>query len=79
MTDEAMLQVADELNKLDDRLAAAEHADNVAGQVAALRARSKVWRSWADHLAQAGRENHPAVLASMRDAISADRLEGGAL
>lgn len=72
-----MVRVAAELNELDDQLTAAERAGNVSEQVAVLRARSRVWRRWADHLERAGRENHPAVLASMRDAISADRLAEG--
>lgn len=79
MTAEEMTRIAAELNDLDDRLSAAERADNLTDQVAVLIERSRVWRRWADHLEQAGREAHPAVLASMRDAIAADKLAGGAL
>jgi septal ring factor EnvC (AmiA/AmiB activator) len=79
MTDEEMLRIAATLNELDDQLSAAERADNLSDQVAVLRERSRVWRSWADLLEQTGREAHPAILASQRDAISADRLAGGAL
>lgn len=79
MTSEEMTRVAAQLNELDDQLWAAERADNVSEQVAVLRERSRIWRSWADRLEETGRESHPAVLASMRDATSADRLAGGAL
>lgn len=79
MTAEERVRVADKLNKLDDELAAAERQGAVSAQVAILRERSRVWRSWADFLEQTGREAHPAILAGQRDAISADRLAGGAL
>lgn len=79
MTAEERVRVADKLNKLDDELAAAERQGTVSAQVAILRERSRVWRSWADFLEQTGREAHPAILASQRDAISADRLADGAL
>jgi septal ring factor EnvC (AmiA/AmiB activator) len=79
MSDDEMLRIAATLNDLDDQLWAAERADNVTEQVAVLRERSRVWRSWADQLLASGREAHPAILASQRDAISADRLAGGAL
>jgi septal ring factor EnvC (AmiA/AmiB activator) len=74
MTDDELLRIAAELNDLDDELAAFERAENVSGQVTVLRQRARVWRRWADHLEQSGRDNHPAVLAAMRDTISADRL-----
>lgn len=79
MTAEEMTRIAARLNELDDQLHAAERADNVSDQVAVLRERSRVWRSWADMLDQTGREAYPAILASQRDATSADRLAGGAL
>jgi septal ring factor EnvC (AmiA/AmiB activator) len=79
VTAEEMTRIAAKLNELDDALHAAERADNLSAQVAALRERSRVWRSWADMLDQTGREAYPAILASQRDATSADRLAGGAL
>ena len=79
MTDEEMVRIAAALNDLDDQLWAAEKADNVSEQVAVLRERARVWRRWADHLEQSGRDNYPAVLSAMRDDISADRLAEGAL
>jgi septal ring factor EnvC (AmiA/AmiB activator) len=74
-----MTRVAEKLNALDDQLSAAERQGNVSEQVAVLRERSQVWRSWADRLLADGREAYPAILASQRDATSADRLAGGAL
>lgn len=79
MTREEMSRIADKLDQLDDQLHAAERADNISDQVAVLRERSRVWQAWADMLTQTGREAYPAVLASQRDATSADRLAGGAL
>jgi septal ring factor EnvC (AmiA/AmiB activator) len=76
---EEMVRIAAKLNALDDQLSAAERADNLSDQVAVLRERSRIWRAWADMLEQTGREAHPAILASQRDAISADRLTGDAL
>jgi hypothetical protein len=78
MTAEEMTEIAARLNALDDELGAAEQQGTVSAQVAILRERSRVWRWWADRLLADGREAHPAILASQRDAISADRLEGGA-
>jgi hypothetical protein len=75
--DEEMVRVAEQLNALDDQLWAAERADHVSEQVAVLRQRSRVWKARADRLEQSGHENHPAVLASMRDAISARCVSRG--
>jgi hypothetical protein len=74
-----MKKVAAKLNALDDELGAAERAGTVSAQVAILRERSRVWQAWADRLLADNREATPAVLAAQRDAISADRLAGGAL
>ncbi|WP_445184565.1 hypothetical protein ACTXG6_40335 [Pseudonocardia sp. Cha107L01] len=80
MTNEdEMVRVAAKLNELDDQLSAAEIAGNVSEQVAVLRERAGVWRSWANRLLADGREATPAILASQRDEASADRLAGGAL
>lgn len=76
---EEMKKIAAKLNELDDQLSAAERQGNLSAQVAVLRERSQVWRAWADRLLADNREAHPAILASQRDAISADRLAGGAL
>lgn len=77
--DRKISQIADQLSALDLELFAAEKDDDVTAQVVALRARGRVWRSWADHLERTGRDATPAILASQRDAISADRLADGAL
>lgn len=79
MTDDEMVRIAAKLNELDDQLHAAERAGNVSDQVAVLRERSRVWRSWADQLLASGREAYPAMLAAQRDTASADRLADGVL
>lgn len=77
MSADESASVADRLAALDLELFAAEKADDVTGQVVALRSRSRVWREWADILESSGRESWPAIISSQRDAISADRLASG--
>lgn len=72
-----MSRIADALGKLDIELFEAEKADNLSTQITVLRERSRVWREWADLLERDGRESWPAILASQRDAISADQLSKG--
>lgn len=79
MNPDAFHLLTELMDQVDDELWAAEKADDVTGQIVALRERAKLWRQYGAMLQAAGADNVGAELSAQRDEISADNLARGAM